>query len=174
MGLEKTVLDLWHYGWPKFRAEGFRGLLHALKRRVAPAATAPDADLPSALFHGFVPKESLQNLFRRSEVNLGFTRIVGERLDAPGRTQIKLRDFEVPLAGGFYLVERVPEYGEMFEFGREVETWSRPEELVEKVRYYLDHTSEREEIAAAGKRRAEADHTWSKRFEALFEDLGIG
>ena len=88
-------------------------------------------------------------------------------------TQLKLRDFEVPLAGGFYLVERTEEYQRFFKSGAEVETWGNPSELVEKIRYYLGHEKERQAIALAGKARALAEHTWQRRFETLFADLGL-
>ncbi len=130
--------------------------------------------LPSRLFKGFVPDNSLRSFFVRSAINLGFTRMVGDDPDVAGITQIKLRDFEVPLAGGFYLVERAPGYEEFFGLGTEVETWDTPHALLEKVRYYLDHPEERKAIATAGQRRAEREHTWRHRFEQLFADLGIG
>ena len=91
----------------------------------------------------------------------------------PGTTQVKLRDFEVPLAGGFYLVERVAEYEEFFRPGVEVETWETVDELIDKIRYYLDHDAERRQIAEAGRRRAVAEHTWDKRFAMLFRELGL-
>ena len=78
----------------------------------------------------------------------------------PGVTQVKLRDFGVPLAGGFYWVERVEEYDEFFRPGVEVETWGTLEELFDKIRYYLSHDAERRRIALAGKQRAVAEHTW--------------
>lgn len=173
-GFEKTASDLWHYAWPKMRGEGSRGLARALRRRFS-SGGAENADaLPAGIMHGFLPEEKLGALFRNSDINLGFTRMTGDDPDVPGLTQVKLRDFEVPLAGGFYLVEFVPEYAEMFEPGKEIETWRTPAELADKIRYYLDHPEERRTIAAAGKRRAEAEHTWDRRFTALFADLGIG
>lgn len=172
-GFEKTVSDIWHYAWPKLRAEGGQGLARALGRRISPGAGGHDA-LPQEIMHGFLPEEKLGILFRNSGINLGFTRMTGDDPDIPGLTQVKLRDFEVPLAGGFYLVEFVPEYAEMFEPGEEVETWRTPAELADKIRYYLDHPEKRRMIAAAGNRRAEAEHTWDKRFAMLFADLGIG
>ena len=77
------------------------------------------------------------------------------------------------MAGGFYLVERSGEYEELFVRGVEMETWDSPQELIEKIQYYLAHPEERLSIAAAGKRRAESDHTWEKRFRALFSELGL-
>jgi spore maturation protein CgeB len=91
-----------------------------------------------------------------------------------GGNQVKLRDFEVPLAGGFYLVDKAPDYEELFDIGSEVETWSTPDELLEKVKFYLKNDDKRLAIAEAGKKRAERCHTWEIRFNSLFSKLGIG
>lgn len=172
-GVEKTLNDLFYYAWPKVRTEGLDGLLRALFRRFSSQAHSSVQNLPDELLHGFLPDGALDLLFRKSGINLGFTRMIGDNPDTEGCTQIKLRDFEIPLAGGFYLVEHVDEYAEMFESGVEVETWRTVGELAEKIRYYLDHPQKRFEIAAAGRKKAVARHTWESRFSMLFADLGI-
>ena len=170
---EKIVHDIRYYAAPKLRAEGISGLLDALRRRLTPARTTIDSDLPRNLFKGIVPEEALRSFFLHSAINLGFSRIAGDDPDKPGVTQLKLRDFEVPLAGGFFLVERAADYAELFVPGVEVETWDTTVELAEKIRYYLAHEEERRAIAAAGKRRAELAHTWEKRFRMLFAELDL-
>ena len=171
--LEKVLHDIRHYTVPKWRAEGSSGLVAALRRRLLPSQGSPDSPLPASLCKGFAPDAALNALFVQSAINLGFTRMSGDDPDVAGVTQVKLRDFEVPLAGGFYLVERVSEYEEFFRPGVEIETWETPRELIDKIRYYLDHGDERRRIAAAGRQRALADHTWDKRFSMLFAELGL-
>lgn len=174
---EKTLSDLRHYGWPRLRGEGQGGLLRALADRLPHrrAQTGPDQvrTLPADLIHGFVPNGSMSAMFRNSRVNLGFTRMIGEDPDAQGVNQVKLRDFEVPMAGGFYLVEKAPDYDSLFKPGVEVETWSGTGELLEKIRYYLAHDAERQAIAKAGAARAQAEHSWERRFRGLFDELGL-
>lgn len=172
-GFEKTLRDIIHYGVPKLRAEGIEGITDAFLRRFTHRTSVLSCDLPETAIHGILPEDSLNVLFAESRINLGFTRMTGDNPDLPGKTHTKLRDFEVPLAGGFYLVEKVPEYADLFKPGEEVETWETVDELSEKITYYLDHHDERNKIAAAGKKRAEADHTWERRFSMLFAELGI-
>lgn len=169
---EKLLRDLRHYAWARLRCEGFPGLLESFRLRL-PRRRAPAASLPRSALHGFVPDAALPAFFRESTINLGFTRMVGHHPERPGTNQVKLRDFEVPLAGGFYLVEEVPEYTAFFRPGAEVETWSTPGELLEKIRYYLAHESERKAIADAGRNRALSEHTWAHRFRDLFIELGL-
>jgi len=172
-GLEKSISDLRHYGLARLRHEGPRPLFSALAARFRRNSPLPSVQLPDSCLHGFVPQGQIDELFSRAKINIGFTRMTGEDPWSAGRNQVKLRDFEVPMAGGFYLVEKAPDYDELFNIGSEVETWSTPDDLVEKIRYYLLHDAERREIARRGMQRARRDHTWQRRFELLFGRLGI-
>ena len=167
----KTLSDILHYAVPRIRHEGLRGVRSAIQSR---AATPPSMNVRPIACHGTVPETCLTSLFRRSAINIGFTRMTGLESGGFGNNQVKLRDFEVPLAGGFYLVEEAPDHAELYEIDREIVTWRSPEELVEKVRYYLANPPIREAIAAAGRRRALSDHTWQRRFSGLFQAMGLG
>ena len=87
---------------------------------------------------------------------------------------MRLRDFEVPMAGGLYIVERMAELAEFFEMGREIESSQGKEELREKIAYYLGHEDERAAIARAGHARAVREHSWATRFEKVFAEMGLG
>lgn len=170
----KTLNDIWHYAWPRLRAEGPAVLLRVLRQRLAPATRHEDVcELPESILHGFVPESAMAALFRDTPINLGITRLIGADPHVAGINQLKLRDFEVPMAGGFYLVENAPDYDQLFKPGIEVETWSNPGELQEKIHYYLEHPAKREAIARAGAERARAEHSWNARFAMLFKELGL-
>jgi len=56
---------------------------------------------------------------------------------------------------------------DFFEPDVEILTYRDQEECVEKVKYYLKHDDEREQIAQAGQKRTLRDHTYRMRMEKL-------
>lgn len=172
--IEKTIQDIWHYGAARLRGEGILPLYKALKRRLVNNKNTLSANtVPSHIIHEFLPDDAIGPLFQLSKINLGFTRTSENHPHQRGSYQMRLRDFEVPYTGGFYLVEKAPGYETFYSEGREVVTWSTPEDLIDKISYYLSHEKEREAIAKAGQQRALAEHTWEHRFNMLFQELGI-
>jgi spore maturation protein CgeB len=121
--------------------------------------------------HGPLADAEYVRLFSRSRINLGFL-VLGDthRTLRPLR-QVRLREFEATMAGGFYLTGWLPELEGLYALGREIETYRSREELVDKCRFYLAHEDARERVRRAGHARARRDHTWTKRFETLFAEL---
>jgi spore maturation protein CgeB len=57
------------------------------------------------------------------------------------------------------LTDHYEKIAELFEIGKEIETYSSGKELKEKVEYYLSHEEERIKIVAAGKKKFYALYT---------------
>lgn len=160
------------------REDAWRTLGRRLKAAVTPArfveTTVADTRLPLALLGPPLSDDEMVRMYSRSKISLGFsscgeTHRAGERV-----LQIRLRDFEGPMSGAFYLVEYMEELEEFFDIGKEIVCYRDRADLAEKVRYYLTHEDQRERIRTAGRRRALAEHTWQKRFENLFRQIGLG
>lgn len=170
---EKTALDIAYYGWPRLKTEGVKKVFGSLSSRIFTNMHDNEDVIPAEYIKGSLETYELPLLFQQSKINIGLTRYAEDDPNKVGRCQMKLRDFEVPMAGGFYLVEKSPGYDEAFVDGEEVVMWQTLPELLEKIHYYLMHEKERREIALKGYEKAINEHTWENRFNKLFQALGI-
>lgn len=119
--------------------------------------------------NGMIPTEKVPELFARSRIVLG----VGTIGYTKDFYALKMRDFDGPMSGSLYLTHHNPDLEELFDIGKEIETYRTPQECVEKVCYFLAHPDQAEAIGRAGRIRAEREHTWEKRFEKLLSTLGF-
>jgi spore maturation protein CgeB len=192
--LERGIdIRVWGYGWQALAGDGNVVALPMVKRLersmrklftqegrqvlwknlLQVAAPGQAATLPSYVTGGPLSDEEMVQLFSRSRINLGFsscgeTHVSGERI-----VQVRLRDFEVPMSGGFYMVERMAELEEFFEIDKEIVCYDGPDDLADKIHYYLAHEDERELIRLAGHQRCLRDHSWQKRLSDAFRSMGF-
>jgi len=93
-------------------------------------------------------------------------------LNFPSHNQ---RVFELPACGAFSLVSRTEEVDELFREGETIVCFEGVEELVDKVRYYLAHPTERERIAQrAYEHVVQGGHTYVDRVRTILDELGVG
>ena len=78
-----------------------------------------------------------------------------------------MRLFEAAAMNVFQLVDDRPGVHEWFEVGQHLVTYRDPQDLREKVVYYLAHPEERETIAAAAREHVLAHHTYAHRVSSL-------
>jgi spore maturation protein CgeB len=141
-------------------------------RAEAGAAAAP-VRLPRRIVGGVLDDLQMIQMYSRSKINLGFSACGDPQGMQQRILQIRLRDFEVPMSRGFYLVEYMEELEEFFRLGEEVVCYRNAGDLVEKIKYYLRHDGERERIRQAGYERCRRDHTWHRRFQTAFRAMGL-
>lgn len=122
---------------------------------------------------GILSDNDMIRMFSRSRINLGFSACGETHRTSQRILQVRLRDFEVPMSGGFYMVEYMEELEEFFEIGKEIVCYTDREDLADKIKYYLAHDSERETIRWAGHQRCLRDHTWKRRFASAFMRMGL-
>jgi spore maturation protein CgeB len=166
----KVLHDLRYYAWPRWRAEGTKSLTGPLRRKLARRRAFHGLDGPE--FHLPCADEAMPEIFRGSRVNFGFSDTGWHAEDTvlkSNNLQCRLRDFEVPMSGGFYLVQQAPDHSAYYRLGREIETWSEPAELVDKALFYSAHPDKAAKIRDAGHARAFECHTWKHRFDQLFQ-----
>ena len=117
--------------------------------------------------------EDFAPLVRGAAINLGFTHFRGESGTSLERRQVRLREFEIPMAGGFYLTQDCPQLRELFNPGRDVACWDQLPDLLDKIAYYRERPAERQNFAEAARAHCLNHHTWQQRFSGLLDELGI-
>lgn len=78
-----------------------------------------------------------------------------------------MRLYEATGVGTLLITDAKDNLGDLFEIGKEVVVYTRPEEAAERIEYYLAHSAEAEMIARAGQARTLQDHTYKRRMEEL-------
>lgn len=116
--------------------------------------------------NGHIGADTVPRILGESRIVLG----VGTIAHSRRIVTLKLRDFDGPMSGSLYVTTENPDLQGLFRVGEEMVTYRSPSDCIRILRYYLDHEDERESIAAAGRRRAVADHTWERR---ITEALGL-
>lgn len=107
-------------------------------------------------------ERDLHNTFQRSKINLNIS-LKGIEGGTPQRVM------DIMGAGGFVLTNYCPETAELFREDEEIVMFRTPEELVEKVDYYLKHDKEREQIAYKGYQKVMQCYTYERKVKDLLE-----
>jgi len=149
---------------------------------------------------GMVSLEEMVRIFNQSRINLNFSNCVSwdaryvftlfrpiksslrvwrqgmhaiSRADMKTVEQVKGRHFEINACGGFQLSYYVEGLEQMYVIGREIAIFATPEDLNEKIKYYLNNEKECMAVAQRGHVRTQSDHTMELRFQNIFEKLGL-
>ena len=121
--------------------------------------------------NGPVAAAEIPGIIRESVISLNF-RDSGLVLHGfvPRRSrQIKARVFEVPGAGGFLMTENAERLESFYTLDKEIVVFDGIDDLAGKIRHFLAHPDERDEVARAGHRRTSAEHTYDLRFKDLLD-----
>ena len=100
-----------------------------------------------------------------SRINLA---IMGGKVEGASSSDFTTnRTYTIPASGSFMLHERNDEVLGLYKEGVEIECFDSPEELAEKIDYYLAHPEERRQIADAGHLRCVPAYSYDMRMADL-------
>lgn len=103
------------------------------------------------------------SVLRRSRITINV------HVDAAKGVASNMRLFEATGCGTLLMTEESPQLSLYFEPGRQVVAYANPQELADRIEYYLSHEDERAQIALAGQQRALRDHNSTVRAQRLLE-----
>ncbi len=138
-------LKLWGTEWPTCKP--FDRLVQEAGRRITP--------------------EEYVKIFNASDININLHSSTERDGVDPFGDFINPRTFELAACGAFQLVDERSLMPECFEDGKEIVTFKNPQDLKDKIRYYLERPEERARIAAAGRERALKQHTYAQRIQDM-------
>jgi spore maturation protein CgeB len=127
-------------------------------------------EFPNFYFGSRNPMDKTVNLFEDASKKFCQTRVV---LNISIKDDINMRNFEIASSGSFQLTNYIPTIDQVFEDGKHLVTYKTLDEMVEKVKYYLEHEEEREKIALAGYEHFLKHHTYRHRIETILKTIGI-
>ncbi|MDA8243436.1 MAG: glycosyltransferase [Elusimicrobia bacterium] len=133
--------------------------------------------------NGRLPDEDMERVFNSSRINLNLSNSVPRDVRCVLRNpknvlrylrgrkaaeQVKARNFEIPLAGGFQLSNYAIGLDHYLDIGREVAVFTAPDDCAEQIHYFLANENLRHAVAVAGYTRASREHTYLARLESVF------
>ena len=105
---------------------------------------------------GFVFGEDALSALSSAKMAVIFSRTIS------GYQGIKVGVFDFLSAGCLVVTDDIPELHEYFIAGKEIVTFKDTQDLLYKIRYYLDHPQEADEIRKAGREKVINNYTWDK------------
>lgn len=85
--------------------------------------------------------------------------------------QIKARPFELAGCRAFIISGIADDMGRYYKENEEMVFYKNTDDLADKIKYYLEHDKEREQIAQAAYERTFREHNYEKRFEDIFRKI---
>lgn len=98
-------------------------------------------------------------------------RVVLNNLHPAEYAGVNCRLFEACGSGGLAMTETRSGLADLFEPGRDLDTFASFDELKEKLEWYLADPERGRVIGDEGAKRARAEHTYEHRLSAILEDL---
>lgn len=127
--------------------------------------TNPDEDRSALVNVRVMPPvggDEAMRIYAHSKINLNLS-IKGIEGATPQRVM------DITGAGGFALTNYCEETLELFDEDKEIVTYKSPEELLDKVDYYLMHDDQRKKIARAGYEKTLSCYTYDRKLTQLMK-----
>jgi len=119
---------------------------------------------------GMLTTEEMLAAYKFSKISLNFIKTI----DGSGRFQLKARLFEIIMAGGFVLSEHNDELAEYFDIGHEIDTFRSPDELLDKIKFYLEKSELRMEMQTRAARRVHKSYSFESNWRRYLRDIETG
>jgi len=120
---------------------------------------------PGLSSRGLLYGDDLLSALNSANITIVFFRTVS------GHAQIKVGIFDFLAAGALVATNHFEELKQYLTFDKEVIGFNSTLELLEKIAYYLGHSTEAQEVRAAGRARVLREHTWKQVWPRIVEQV---
>lgn len=124
--------------------------------------------------HRLSPSSPIRQRYRGEAWGLAMYRVLAQtkiainrHIGVAGEYANNMRLYETTGIGAMLMTDEKKNLGDLFVVGQEVVTYGNHQDLVDKIRYYLDHETERQAIALAGQKRTLTEHGYNNRMKEL-------
>ena len=93
--------------------------------------------------------------------------VINRHISVSENNANNMRLYEATGMGAMLITDSKKNLGELFEIGKEVVEYSKAEDLVKKINYYLNNDKKRFKIARAGQKRTIADYNYVVTMKTL-------
>lgn len=111
--------------------------------------------------HGAVWGRDMYNIMMQSKIS------INRHIDIAENYANNMRLYESTGCGALLITDKKDNLGELFEIDKEIVAYQNADDLVDKIKYYLEHEEERKKIAQAGQQRTLREHTYENRMKEL-------
>lgn len=163
--LQKTATNQLEF----IRSQGLLAWLRKISARSLP-------NIADEIFVGFVKRqpdaEEYPLIIQQSIVTLGINRYPSYRhpFSNPDKYS-RMRDIEAPMMGACYLTEWTEGLEQLYEIGKEIETYSSAEEMIAKISMLRADTKKRKEMRYLAQKRSLQEHTFTNSITRISQIL---
>ncbi|MEW9700299.1 DUF3880 domain-containing protein [Paenibacillus sp. SI8] len=122
----------------------------------------------------WVPIEESVKYYNGAKIVINIHRLTFDEIynknsrNLPGFS-INPRTYEISACGTLQITDHRHDLDQYYTPGQDIETFDTPDELVQKMQYYLTHEEDRMRIVTKGLRRSIKEHTFATRLSKLLD-----
>lgn len=137
------------------------------------AKASLNTESKSASLHHSVSHEEMCHLYSAHSLSLNIAELRDTYVLKQPIPKIHLRAFEIPMCGGLQFTSYNEEIARYFEEDKGIVLYRSTEEMIDKAKFYLDDKNSQlvRNMKLAARKRAENEHTWTNRFNNIFNCL---
>lgn len=125
----------------------------------------------------FVYEKNIE-FYKKSKINMNIHRSIEDEIFNKNRVRINAcsinnRTFEIASTGSFQMTDIRSDLEKCYIPGVQIETFTSPDDFIEKAERYLMNPEQRKKVAMEGFKRTLIEHTYDKRVKQLLKIIEI-